>query len=83
MGQNAALEVAPEVALDPLRRSVAHGVGLDRPGHKDLEVMLHGLIQSRLRRAPRTVDVALEAPPGGGGGRTRTKPGSLLGSRRA
>lgn len=31
-GQNAALQVTPEVALDPLRQSAAHGVGLGCPG---------------------------------------------------
>jgi hypothetical protein len=79
MGQNATLEVAPEVAFDPIRQSVAHGVGLGRSGHEGLEVMLHGLIQSRLGRAPRTVDVARETRPGGGAGRTRAKPGPLRG----
>ncbi len=83
MGQNAALEVGPEVPLDPLRQSAAHGVGLGRSGHERLDVMLDDLVQSRLSRAPRTVDGAREAPPGGGARRTRTKPGSLLGSRRA
>jgi hypothetical protein len=56
MGQNAALEVAPEVAFDPIRQSVAHGVGLGRASHEGLEVVLHRLVQSRLGRAPRTVD---------------------------
>jgi hypothetical protein len=83
MGQNAARQVAPEVALDPLRQSVAHGVGLDRPDHKGLEVMLHRLVQSRPSRAPRPVEGAREAGPMRRGGRTRTKPGSLLGGRRA
>ena len=44
VGQDAALEVAPEVALDPLGHAKAHGVGSGLPSQKGLEVVLGDLV---------------------------------------
>jgi len=77
VGQNAALQVAPEIPLDPLRQSAARGVGRGRPSQERLEVVLDDLVQGRLSRAPRPVDGAREAAPSGRGGRSRTSSAPL------
>ena len=77
IGENAALEVAAEVAFDRLRQSVAHRVVRGRASQERFKVVLHDLVESRLGRAPRTIDGSREAVPLRWGSRTRTSPGPL------
>jgi hypothetical protein len=48
VGEDAAPQVAAEVALHPRRDAPAHGVCVLRLGEEGLEVMLHHRVQGRL-----------------------------------
>jgi len=48
VGEDAAAQVAADVALLPRRHAPAHGVGVLRLGEKGLEVMLHHRVEGRL-----------------------------------
>jgi len=56
VGEDAAPQVAAEVALHPRRHAPAHGVGVLRLGEKGLEVMPHHRLEGRLGGTPGAID---------------------------
>jgi len=72
VGEDAAAQVAAEVALHPCGNPPAHGVGVLRLGEEGLEMMLHHGVERRLGGTTWAIDPDLTwGEPAGWGTRDR------------